>query len=164
MSLIGNQTRKSYSFKSVGVQSEDSKAVVDRTQKLPIGIKTPIQISNDAGGLFTMHKDIDKQLSDNLRNLLLTNHGERLGFYDFGANLRPLVFDLGTDTADQEAIRRIKRTTNKYMPFISLEGFQVFVDRKDNKAVAKVGVQRTNKIPRLDTALRSLEVMLFMGG
>ena len=111
-----------------------------------------------------MHKDIDKQLSDNLRNLLLTNHGERLGFYDFGANLRPLVFDLGTDTADQEAIRRIKRTTNKYMPFISLEGFQVFVDRKDNKAVAKVGVQITYKIPRLDTALRSLEVMLFMGG
>ena len=108
--------------------------------------------------------DIDKQLSDNLRNLLLTNHGERLGYYDFGANLRPLVFDLGTDEADQEAIRRIKRTTNKYMPFISLEGFQVFVDRKDNKAVAKVGVQITYKIPRLDAALRSLEVMLYMGG
>lgn len=164
MSLIGNQTRKSYSFKSVGVQEEDTKTVVDRAQKLPIGIKTPIQISSEAGGLFSMHKDIDKQLSDNLRNLLLTNHGERLGYYDFGANLRPLVFDLGTDEADQEAIRRIKRTTNKYMPFISLEGFQVFVDRKDNKAVAKVGVQITYKIPRLDAALRSLEVMLYMGG
>ena len=164
MSLIGNQTRKSYSFKSVGVQAEDTKAVVDRTQRLPVGINTPIQFWNEAGGLCSMHKDIGKQLSDNLRNLLLTNHGERLGHYDFGANLRPLVFDLGTDEADQEAIRRIKRTTSKYMPFISLEGFQVFVDREDNKAVAKVGVQITYKIPRLDTALRSLEVMLYMGG
>jgi phage baseplate assembly protein W len=164
MSLTGNQTRKSYSFKSVGIQTKDPETIVPRAQKLPIGIKTPIQLGTDAGGLFVMHKDIDKQLSDNLRNLILTNHGERLGFYDFGANLRELTFDLGTDSADKEAISRIKRTTNKYMPFISLEGFQVFVDREDNKSVAKVGIQVTYTIPRLDTALRSLEVMLFMGG
>jgi len=164
MSLVGNQTRKSYSFKSAGLKEEDQEEVIPKAQKLPIGIATPIQLSRDAGGLLIMHKDIDKQLSDNLRNLLLTNHGERLGFYDFGANLRPLVFDLGTDTADSEAIRRIKSTTNKYMPFISLEGFQVFVDRHDNKDVAKVGIQITYRIPRLDTALRTLELMLYMGG
>tara|TARA_Y100001938_G_C8064472_1_gene419347 strand:- start:643 stop:1137 length:495 start_codon:yes stop_codon:yes gene_type:complete len=164
MSLTGNQTRKTYSFKSVGVQTKDPATTIPRDQKLPIGIKTPIQLSTDAGGLFVMHKDIDKQLSDNLRNLILTNHGERLAFYDFGANLRDLVFDLGTDTADQEAIRRIKRATDKYMPFISLENFQVFVDREDNKQVAKVGIQITYTIPRLDKAVRSLEVMLFMGG
>ena len=164
MSLVGNQTRKLYSFKSVGLKESEQEKTTPSSQKLPVGIVTPIQISKDAGGLFTMHKDIDKQLSDNLRNLLMTNHGERLGFYDFGANLRPLVFDLGTDTADEEAVRRIKRATNKYMPFIALEGFQVFVDRSDNKNVAKIGVQITYKIPRLDQALRSLEVMLYMGG
>ena len=164
MSLVGNQTRKSYSFKSVGITEEEKAVVVDRSQKLPVGIKTPIQISRDDGGLFVMHKDIDKQLSDNLRNLILTNHGERLGFYDFGANLRPLLFDLGTDEADTEAIRRIRKTTNRYMPFISLEGFQVFVDRNDNKEVAKIGIQITYRIPRLDTQLRTLEVMMYMGG
>jgi len=164
MSLTGNQTRKSYSFKSVGLQTKEPTSIEIRAQKLPIGIKTPIQVSTDSGGLFVMHKDLDKQLADNLRNLILTNYGERLGFYDFGGNLRPLVFDLGTDEADQEAIRRIKKASNKYMPFISLEGFQVFVDRFDNKQVAKVGIQVTYKIPRLDTALRSLEVMLYMGG
>lgn len=164
MSLTGNQTRKSYSFKSAG----KSKAEIDAElpiapKKLPIGIKTPIQISRDTG-LFEMHTDIAKQISDNLRNLILTNHGERLGFYDFGANLMPLVFELGTDEADQKAIDRINNTVRKYMPFVSLLGFQVFVDRVDNKQVGKVGIQITYNIPLIDQAVRSMEVMLYVGG
>jgi len=164
MSLTGNQTRKSYSFKSAG----KSKAEIDAElaiapKKLPIGIKTPIQISRDTG-LFEMHTDIAKQISDNLRNLIMTNHGERLGFYDFGANLMPLVFELGTDEADQKAIDRISNTVRKYMPFVSLLGFQVFVDRNDNKEVGKVGIQITYNIPLIDQAVRSMEVMLYVGG
>ena len=164
MSLVGNQTRKSYSFKSVGVTSATQVEEVEEVEKLPIGIKTPISLSRDGHGVFNMHKDLGKQLSDNLRNLIMTNHGERLGFYDFGANLRPLLFDLGTDKADTEAIIRIRQTVAKYMPFISLEEFQVFVDREDNKQVAKIGINITYRIPRLDSALRSLEVIMYMAG
>jgi len=165
MSLVGNQTRKTYSFKGAGNNVADIPEPVEEVvrQKPPIGIKTPLELSID-NGLFTMHTDIAKQVSDNLRNLILTNHGERLGFYDFGANLRPLLFDLGTDDADQKAINNIRAAVTKYMPFVSLNNFQVFVDRNDNKSVAKVGVQITYKIPRLDAATRSLEVMLYVGG
>tara|TARA_B100001057_G_scaffold496290_1_gene597368 strand:- start:391 stop:882 length:492 start_codon:yes stop_codon:yes gene_type:complete len=159
-----NQTRKVYSFVSSGVVVNDDPVVTSRTPaKPPIGIKTPLQIS-PGDGLFEMHTDISKQISDNLRNLLLTNHGERLGFFDFGANLRPILFDLGTDVGDAEAISRIKSSVMKYMPFVSLQQFQVFVDRRDNKEVAKVGIQITYTIPRINEALRSLEVMLYMGG
>ena len=75
-----------------------------------------------------------------------------------------MVFDLGTDEADQKAIDRIRKTVSKYMPFVSLVGFQVFVDRKDNKQVGKVGVQITYTIPLIDEAVRSMEVMLYVGG
>lgn len=164
MSLTGNQTRKSYSFKSAGKSKTEIDAELPiAPKKLPIGIRTPIQISRDTG-LFEMHTDIAKQISDNLRNLILTNHGERLGFYDFGANLMPLVFELGSDEADQKAIDRINNTVKKYMPFVSLLGFQVFVDRKDNKEVGKVGIQITYNIPLIDQAVRSMEVMLYVGG
>ena len=164
MSLTRNQTRKSYSFKSSGrSKSELEQEVTDTPTKLPIGIRTPIQISRGAG-LFEMHTDIARQISDNLRNLILTNHGERLGFYDFGANLGPLVFDLGTDQGDTMAIDRIRNAVSKYMPFVSLQNFQVFIDRHDNKTLAKVGVQITYGIPLLDEAIRSMEVMLYMGG
>ena len=164
MSLTGNQTRKTYSFKSSGKsKSEIAAEVTDTPIKLPIGIRTPLQISRGAG-LFEMHTDLARQISDNLRNLILTNHGERLGFYDFGANLRPLLFNLGQENADQQAIDRIRDTVSKYMPFVSLGGFQVFVERFDNKEVAKVGIQITYGVPLLDAATRSMEVMLYVGG
>ena len=164
MSLVGNQTRKSYAFKSTGNNLSDLEAaVVTRVkEKPPIGIKTPLELAS-AGGVFTMHTDIAKQISDNLRNLIMTNHGERIGFYDFGANLRPLLFNLGQEEADIQAVDNIKLAVSKYMPFINLSNFQVFVDRHDNKQVVKVAVQITYKIPRLDKLTRSLEVMLYMG-
>ena len=165
MSLVGNQTIKSYSFKSVGnnISDVEKADVIPVLRRPPIGIKTPIEISTNEG-IFTMHTDISKQISDNLRNLIMTNHGERLGFYDFGANLRPLLFNLGQESADTQAIENIKRAVSKYMPFVALSNFQVFVDRNDNKEVAKVAVQITYKIPKLDNLTRSIEVMLYMGG
>lgn len=164
MSLTRNQTRKTYSFKSSGKNKKELLSeVAPVSKKLPIGIRTPVQLSKGSG-IFEMHTDLAKQVSDNLRNLILTNHGERLGFYDFGANLGPLLFDLGTDEADELALERIRDSVGKYMPFVSLTNFQIFVDRNDNQAVAKIGIQITYTIPLLDAALRSLEVMLYMGG
>jgi len=165
MSLVGNQTIKSYSFKSAGNNVSDiEKVEIEPVQKRPpLGIKTPIEMSVNEG-VFTMHTDIAKLISDNLRNLIMTNHGERLGFYDFGADLRPLLFNLGQEAADTQAIENIKKSVGKYMPFVALSNFQVFVDRDDNKEVAKVAVQITYQIPKLDNLTRSIEVMLFMGG
>jgi len=115
-------------------------------------------------GIFVMHSDITKVISDNLRNLILTNHGERLGFPDFGANLRPILFDLGNEDGDQQAIVQIKDAVRKYMPFVSLQGFQVFIEPFDEDTIAKVGIQVTYTIPLIDEILRSLEVMLYVGG
>jgi len=164
MSLTGNQTRKTYSFKSSGkTKAAIAAEITDIPVKLPIGIRTPLQVSRGSG-LFEMHTDIARQISDNLRNLILTNHGERLGFYDFGANLGPLAFSLGQEAADEQAIERIRNSVGKYMPFVSLSAFQVFVDRFDNKEVAKVGVQVTYTVPLIDSNLRTMEVMLYLGG
>lgn len=164
MSLVGNQNRRVYSFKSVGRSKRAAPTEVNVAKKPIVGIKTPLELSN-SDGLFTMHRDVAKQVSDNLRNLILTNHGERLGRYDFGANIMPIVFDLGSEAADQEAVSRISTAVGKFMPFVSLCDFQVFVEKfDDSEALAKVGIQITYKIPRIDTSLRSLEVMLYAGG
>jgi len=157
------QTRKEYSFKAVGISKRQESQQTARALRPPIGIKTPISLSS-TDGIFAMHRDLGDQISDNLRNLILTNHGERLGFYDFGANIRPLVFDLGTENADLVAIERISAAVGKYLPFVTLENFQVFVDRLDNEEVAKVGILITYLIPAIDQNIRKLEVMLYVGG
>ena len=72
MSLTGNQTRRVYSFKSSGkTKSELEQEEQESPTKLPIGIRTPIQLSRGTG-LFEMHTDMGRQISDNLRNLILT--------------------------------------------------------------------------------------------
>ena len=40
--------------------------------------------------LFKMHFKIDDQIKDNLKNLIMTQKGERLGYPDFGTNLRAI--------------------------------------------------------------------------
>ena len=111
-----------------------------------------------------MHTDIEKNIADNFRNMIMTNHGERMGLYDFGGNLKELAFELGSDDFDSEAARRIRRTTQKYMPFIQLITFEPLVDRNDNKEVAKVGVRITYKVNTLSQKDRVIEAIIYTAG
>ena len=164
MSLFKATRTTSYSFKSSGnTTTQESAFATLEVRKPPIGIQTPLSVELGQG-LFRMHTDISKVISDNLRYLILTNHGERLGFPDFGADLRPILFELGREEGDKQAITRIRNTVSKYMPFVSLQGFQTFVDSLDEDRLAKVGIQVTYLIPAIDDNVRSLEVMLYVGG
>ena len=162
------QVRKKYDFSSVGELKEDldksrSQSASDRAQ-IPVGIRLPAALGESSDGLLRMHYSVDEALADNFRNMVMTNHGERLGLYDFGANLAELAFELGTDEFDAEAIRRIRRTTEKYMPFIQLLTFEPLVDRNDNKEVAKVGVRITYKVSALSQRERVIEAIVFVAG
>ena len=162
---MADRERRVYDFKSVGESTTQELQVAGSTARapIPIGIKTPMEFGI-WHGLFRMHTDYAAQVADNLRNLIMTNHGERLGHYDFGANLLPLVFELGTDTMDSEAIRRIKTACSKYMPYVNLKTFSPLVQRLDNQHVANIGVRITYDIPRLKSGDKALEVTLYVGG
>jgi hypothetical protein len=162
------QVRKKYDFASAGELKEDldksrSGRAQDRRQ-IPYGVKLPLEYGSDSDGILKMHYNADDALADNFRNMIMTNHGERLGLYDFGANLTELAFELGTDEFDAEAIRRIRRTTEKYMPYVQLLTFEPLVDRNDNKEVAKVGVRITYKVSALSQRDRVIEAIVYVAG
>lgn len=152
----------SYSFKSVGKTKQD---IVDETvsaSPIPFGIKTPLKIGVSEG-ILEMNYSLEEQFSDNLRNLLLTNWGERLGLYDFGANLRPLTTDYSSqDDFDNEAIVRIKDAVEKWMPFIDLENFSSTVDRMENKNTAIIKINITYNIPDLQVFQKGLQIVLYV--
>ena len=161
--MATTNNRRVYSFKSVGELDAENRqhAKIDR-QKMPIGIATPVQLGNNS--LLKMHTDQLSVISDNLRNMIMTNHGDRLGFYDFGANLAELTFELGSENGDSEATRRIAKAVGKYMPYITLDTFEPFVEKFDNQHTAKVGVRVTYTVPAISTDLKSVEVMLYVAG
>jgi phage baseplate assembly protein W len=149
------------SFKNVGIKKFETENDLIQKSLKPIGIKTPVEYGKQGEGLFLMHYDLRNQIHDNLRNLILTNHGERLGIYDLGANLRPLLTDFSNkDDFDGEAMIRINTAVSKYMPFVSLVGFESTPEYEDNRFVGKISIIIIYSIPDLNVSERRLNVIL----
>lgn len=97
-----------------------------KSVKKPIGIKTPLSLGeNNQETLFKMNFDAIDQIKDNLKNLILTQKGERLGFPDFGTSLSIVYSNtqLTKDQIENILMQEISSAVEKYMPSILLEGF-----------------------------------------
>ena len=112
-----------YSFKSVGKTTSEQKEQTLKKTVVPIGIITPLRYGTNEG-LFAMTYNLKDQVQYNLHDLLMTNWGERLGLYDFGANLKPLCADYSSqDDFDAECIKRISDAVSKWMSYIQLQDY-----------------------------------------
>ena len=93
----------------------------------PLGIKTPLEKGSSRNGesIFKMHYNIIDQVIDNLKNLLMTQKGERIGFEDFGTRLKQIYSN--TDLSEEEIVEKassdISVAVKKYMPSINLKDF-----------------------------------------
>ena len=67
-----------------------------------------------------MNTKLADQAADNLRNLLLTNRGERVMNPKFGANLKAILAEYGTEGFEGEVMARISASAKQFLPFISL--------------------------------------------
>jgi phage baseplate assembly protein W len=147
-------------FKSVGIKA-DAKSNNKLQISIPIGFKTPLRFGKAADSIFSMHFDIREQLRDNLKNLLLTNHGERLGLYFFGANLKPLLFEFNEPGFDSKVADNIKQAVATFMPYIQLDTMEIF-DR--SMAVLPIDVDLKVRIlySSIDFGITSDGLELFM--
>ena len=156
------------SFKSVGKLKSNYQASQKISQR-PIGIVTPLRLASKRQGPFEMHYSAADQINDNLRNLILTNNGERLGRYNFGANIKNLVFELTSkEDFEEEAMLRIKDAVDKTLPVVELETFESDFMSIDNDNVSnglgRIILKIKYNIPRIRIVGRTLEVILYVGG
>lgn len=152
------------SFKNVGTKGFRQEDVLVRNKTLvPIGIKTPIEMGSDGFGIFVMNTDIKDQIADNLKNLVLTNWGERLGNYFFGANLRPLLADFShKENFDEEAMVRINTAISKYMPFVTPVAYESKTFKKENSPIPQVKLILIYSITNIGLTNAQLEIDLFV--
>jgi phage baseplate assembly protein W len=151
-----------FSFKSSGVTAQTSPAN-NITQTPPvIGILTPLSLGTS--DLLRTSSDLATQMADNLRNLIQTNWGERLGKYDYGANLRPLLVNMvALDDFDSQAITAIKNAVARWMPYVELVDFLSTTDTvgKLTKGIAQVSITITYNIPSLGVKDKKIRVTLY---
>ena len=123
-------------FLNTGISIEKDQLYVETANNKiisnkPIGISTPLTKGfRNNESLFKMHYVLENQIDDNLKNLLMTKKGERLGFASFGTNLVK-IFSLTNSTKDEIeeiAMSEINKTVSTYMPFLELLDFSSEID------------------------------------
>ena len=105
-----------------------------------IGLELPLTHTPD--GYFKRTKTALEQARSNIKNLLLTNKGERLGNPTFGTNLLSLVFSQENTDLEANVEEEIRASMGEFLPFINIVSIETnFSDT--NKDVANVNLRFT---------------------
>ena len=80
---------------------------------------------------------------------------------DFGANIKPLAWELQSEGGINSALTRIKTAVDKFMPFISLSTFEPLELRNEDSSLAKVGCRITYSVPSINVTDQAIELTLF---
>jgi|688.fasta_scaffold307528_1 phage baseplate assembly protein W len=110
------------------------KFIID-TQDKSVGVTLPFTIGNN--GFFAVSYTTKEQVKSDLKNLILTNRGERLMQPEFGCNLRQAIFEqIGPETYSY--IRgEIENSIQRWLPYIIVNNVDVSSDTnsKDNNRI-----------------------------
>ena len=112
----------------------------DLNEDTYIGLELPM--THTQNGFFNRTKTALEQAKSNIRNLLLTNKGERLGNPTFGTNLLSLAFSQENTDLESRVEEEIRASMGEFLPFINIVSIETnFSDT--NKDVANVNLRFT---------------------
>jgi len=102
-----------------------------------IGLSFPLR--RDKFHDFAMTKNSLQQAEHNLKNLLLTYPGERVGQPTFGSRLRELCFEQIDDTLPQRIEEEVRKAVTNWLPYINLIEVATLTEEGDkNKIFVRV--------------------------
>ena len=110
----------------------------DLNPNVYIGLALPIK--PDDNNVSSLTKNSYDQVRHNLRNLLLTNVGERVYQPEFGSWLRELCFEQLDDTLPQRIEDEVRRAVNFWLPYVNIVSVETLT-QEDKKSKIFVRVQ-----------------------
>ena len=103
---------------------------LDLDPEVTIGLGLPMQY-DDVNGFFPGHSTTLSQAGSNLRNLLLTNKGERVGHTTFGADLLLVLFEPMSENLLDRLEETINEAITEWLPYISINKLEVEPDESE---------------------------------
>lgn len=110
----------------------------DLNPNVYIGLALPIR--PDDNNIFSLTKNSFDQVRHNLRNLLLTNVGERVYQPEFGSRLRELCFEQLDESLPQRIEDEVRRAVNFWLPYVNIVEVETLT-QEDNKSKIFVRVK-----------------------
>lgn len=99
---------------------------LDFNPNVSIGIKLPI--THDSSNYIDLNYTTFDQVRTNLRNLLMTEPGERYMLPSYGCGLRKKLFEQNDDALVEDIRMTILNTVSEWMPFLQLNRIDVTTD------------------------------------
>ena len=99
-----------------------------------IGLSLPIKFGRD--GDFNRTKKTIKQTASNIKNLLLTRKGERLGNPTFGSDLMSVLFEPMDGDLETKVEESIRAALSEYLPFVNI--LDIKFSKKENTFSTKI--------------------------
>ena len=113
-----------------------------------IGLSLPLQMSTNT---FNQSYDNLLQLKSNVKNLLLTRKGERLGQPTFGTNLHTLLFEPNDEELEQKIYDTIDNSIRNWLPQLSIREINIeATDEMKDKNSINVSIVFTANYNRQD--------------
>ena len=112
----------------------------DLNEDTYIGLELPLTHTQE--GYFRRTKTALEQAKSNIRNLLLTNKGERLGNPTFGTNLLSLVFTQENTDLEARVEEEIRASMAEFLPFINIVSIETNFS-EENMSTAIVNLRFT---------------------
>ena len=107
-----------------------------------IGLSFPIR--RDDNNDFRLTKNSLEQAKHNLKNLLLTHIGERVGQPEFGSRMRELCFEQQGDELPVKIEEEVKRAVSNWLPYINIQEVNTLTEEGDkNKIFVEVKFSTT---------------------
>ena len=95
------------------------------------GLTFPLTYNNQLGGFFPSSKTLREQVSSNIKNLLLTSKGERVGQPEFGTDVTSILFEPLTPDIGDRLEASITDGVSKWLPYVTIQN--IFVSTPDDQ-------------------------------
>ena len=105
----------------------------DLDPKTYIGLSFPLR--RDKFNDFAMTKNSLEQSQHNLKNLLLTYPGERVGQPEFGSRLRELCFEQIDDTLPERIEEEVRKAVSVWLPYINIIEVATLTEEGDKNKI-----------------------------
>ena len=124
-----------------------------------IGISLPLDYGSQ--GFFNKTKATLQQTRSNIRNLLLTIKGERLGNPTFGSNLMRVVFEPDDGSIGDKVEEAIRSAMSEWLPYVKIVSVETTSDdRNPNKINVSMNfsIDIDQRVATLDLNLRKDDI------
>ena len=132
--------------------------IADRDENVFIGIDLPFRKSDTGEGWFTSTTTTIDAVKNNIRNLLLTNKGERYIQPRLGLNLRRFLFEQFDEDAKSLIQSEILDTFSFWLPFVKIRDLKISMDENDSIGKNKLKIFIAFNITKDPNTLESVQV------